>query len=315
MPQPRLSFTEFATPKLVDTPPSGEGWLHEIKQDGYRTQLILENGQVRAYSRSGLDWTDRYPVIVEAASRLKATSAILDGEMIVADAAGRSDFHALLRSIKSAPEALTFVAFDLMHLDGEDLRSRPLTERRRLLEKLVNSTPSQAIIFSRAYGGEGADVFAAIEQLGLEGIVSKRETSPYRSGDRAGWLKTKSFELGQFDVIGIDKTPGGAPVALLAKDGRFMGQGFIALDRSVRDAFWRFVEAEKQDTSPVQGLRKRGASWIRPGMTAIVKHLRGEPEMLRHASVIEITLPRARKSRFAVESSRATKSAGKGKTT
>jgi bifunctional non-homologous end joining protein LigD len=183
-----------------------------------------------------------------------------------------------------------------MHLDGEDLRQRPLSERRALLEQLLAEADSPRLVFSRGFEGEGKDVFAAIEQLELEGIVSKRASGIYRSGKKSGWVKVKSFAVGTYDVIGVDKTPGGAPVALLADGGRYMGQAFIALPASLRDPFWRFIEREARPTSPVAGQRKKTATWVNAGMVAKVKHLRGE-EMLRHATVIEITLPKARKSR------------------
>src|SRR4051812_26552042 len=113
----RLALIEPAQPVLFDAPPGGPGWLHEIKQDGFRTQLLVEDGTARAFSRSGIDWTDRYHAIVAAVARLPAVSAILDGEMIVPDAQGRADFHAFARATKADPESLVFVAFDIMHLD------------------------------------------------------------------------------------------------------------------------------------------------------------------------------------------------------
>lgn len=290
-----LRFIEPADPVLQDEPPDGAGWIHEIKQDGFRTQLILENGKVKAFSRSGLDWTARYPAIVASAETLPATSAILDGEAVLPDEKGASDFHNLMRALKRAPDALQFVAFDLMHLDGEDLRQRPLSERRALLDDLLARADSPRLVFSRGFEGEGKDVFAAVEQLELEGIVSKRANGIYRSGAKSGWIKTKCFVIGTFDVIGVDKTPGGAPVALLAKDGIYVGQAFIALSAGLRDAFWRFIELRTTVGAPIKGLRRKGATWVSGGMIAKVKHLRGE-EMLRHASVVEITLPKARAS-------------------
>jgi bifunctional non-homologous end joining protein LigD len=256
-----LRFIERAQPVLVDIPPSGERWVHEIKQEGFRTQLILDDGILRAFSRSGLDWSDRYGSFLSAVASLATKSAILDGEMIVTDANGRSDFHSLARSIKGAPDQLVFVAFDLMWLDGTDLRSTPLIERRRHLDDLVGSAGSDRIVFSRAFEGEGLDVFKAVEQLGLKGIVSKRADGMYRSGTRAGWQKAKFMMFSTFDVIGVEKNTGGAPVAILAEGDHYMGQAFIALTAQLRDAFWRFVETHAGDRPPVKGMgRKKGAT-------------------------------------------------------
>ena len=129
----RLSFIEFQSPTLVEQPPEGDDWIHEIKHDGYRTQLVIERGQARAFTRKGFDWSTRYQPIVTAAAELPVKSAILDGEMIVMNEAGISDFHNLRSAMRWQPDRLAFVAFDLLHLDGADLRRRPLMERRTAL--------------------------------------------------------------------------------------------------------------------------------------------------------------------------------------
>lgn len=288
-PRTRLAFIEPASPKLVDRPPAGPGWIHEIKQDGYRTQLILEDGKARAFSRRAIDWTERYAPIVKAAAKIKAKAAILDGEMIVTDADGKSDFHQLLTAVHREPERLVFVAFDLLHLDDEDLRGLPLSERRARLEKLITPKLGGKIVFSQGIEMEGADVFAAVEQLGLEGIVSKRLASPYRSGSKTGWVKTKCYEETTLSVIGVDKTPKGAPVALLAEGGEYRGNAFISLPEAAREAFWTYVEKAKLPKAALSGITgHKKATWIKPGLTARVRHLRGE-EPLRHATVREIS--------------------------
>ena len=117
----KLSFVDFQLPMLVDQPPEGDGWLHEVKHDGYRTQLILERGRARALTRNGLDWSEKYQSIVDEAAALKARSAIVDGEVIVFNDKGVSDFAALRSAIRWEPGRLVFIAFDLMHVDGNDL--------------------------------------------------------------------------------------------------------------------------------------------------------------------------------------------------
>src|SRR5690242_16401955 len=124
---------EFIRPQLatsVDQPPPRAGWIHEVKHDGYRTLLIVERRKARAHTRNGFDWTERYAVITKAAARLDCHSAIIDGEVIVQDEHGVSDFDALKSWIRWRPMSLIFCVFDLLHLDGKDLRDRPLLERR-----------------------------------------------------------------------------------------------------------------------------------------------------------------------------------------
>src|SRR5215467_10591539 len=131
---------EFIKPQLatsVDQPPPRAGWIHEVKHDGYRTLLIIERRKARTYTRNGFDWTDRYTEITKAAAKLDCRSAILDGEVIVQNKNGISDFDALKSAIRWRPQSLLFCAFDLLHLNGKDLRDQPLLERRAKLRKLV----------------------------------------------------------------------------------------------------------------------------------------------------------------------------------
>src|SRR5690242_9192636 len=118
----QLCFIPPQLPSLTERPPEGAGWIHEVKHDGYRTMLVVERGAARAYTRNGHDWGDRYPGIVAAARKLPCRTAILDGEIIVQDARGISDFEALQAALRSKATPLIFYAFDLLHLDGRDLR-------------------------------------------------------------------------------------------------------------------------------------------------------------------------------------------------
>jgi bifunctional non-homologous end joining protein LigD len=121
----RLSFIDFQLPTLVDDPPEGDAWIHEIKYDGYRTQLVIQGGEARAFTRRGFDWSAKYLPIVEAARGLPAKAAIIDGEAVVMNEAGLSDFSKLRSAIRWQAGRIIFVAFDLMHLDGKDLRQLP----------------------------------------------------------------------------------------------------------------------------------------------------------------------------------------------
>lgn len=230
----RLGFIEPQLLTSVDQPPQGDEWLHEIKHDGYRTLLVVQRRQAHAYTRTGLDWTDRYPGIVSAARKLDCHSAILDGEVIVQDERGVSDFDALMSAIRWHPHKLIFYAFDLLHLDGEDLRDRPLLERRAKLKALLGTDEASPLQFSEEFVGDGAAFFRACAQHGLEGVVSKLASSRYRSGRSKTWLTTKCFTESALVIIGTARDrKTGAPLALLARAGQqrlaYAGAAFIAV--------------------------------------------------------------------------------------
>ncbi|MDB5540501.1 MAG: hypothetical protein JWQ89_2228 [Devosia sp.] len=288
-----LRYIQPAKPRLVDDAPAGPNWLHEVKFDGYRTQLHVEAGTARAFSSSGADWTGKYPQIVAAAARLRCASAILDGEVYLPDKHGASDFAGLPSAIRWRPQELIFVAFDLMHIDGTDVRAYPIEERREALRELLQSAPAQCLAFSEELGVDGPEAFAAIDRMGLEGVVSKRRGSRYKSGDTDLWLKTKTFTVGEFEVIGADLSQSGVPVAILARRDEhglhYAGDASITLKAADREDFWAYAEANTLD-APVLPLKRRG-TWLKPGLSAKVKHLRGDG-MLRHASLKGISRAR-----------------------
>lgn len=284
-----LSFIEFQLPSLSETPPEGDGWIHEIKHDGYRTQIIVERGQARALTRRGYNWSSEYSPIVEAAAALPAETAILDGEVVVFNEKGISDFEALRSALRWRPERLVFIAFDLLHLDGEDLRLKPLVQRRaRLSDLLARGPANDAIQFSEEVPCSGADFFEQCNRLGLEGMVSKRVNAPYRSGRTETWVKTKCFEEAVYEVAAVLREPGRPAVAYLVtpdKERRYVGGAFITLNREIRERLWARVQA---DAKPVKGVeRKAGIEWLKPGMVARVRYLKGEQKM-RHATLREV---------------------------
>jgi len=200
-----LGHVEPMLPTLAAEAPAGDAWQHEIKYDGYRTQLVVERPMIRAFSRRGFDWTPRYPGIVAGARCLDCRDAVIDDEAIVQDASGRSDFAAFQEAIGRNPESVVFMAFDLMHLNGEDLRERPLWFRRNVLRELVGAFDAQSRIqFSDNVVGDGQAMFRLADQMGLEGIVSKRINSGYRSGRTRAWLKVKCWEEGEFVVTALN---------------------------------------------------------------------------------------------------------------
>ena len=181
----RLGFVEPMMPTLVDAPPARGDWSTEAKFDGWRIQIIIEDSSVRVFTRRGHDWTGKLRPIADAVAGLRTDAAIIDGELVHPHESGRTDFAALQKAIRSSADQLIFMAFDLLHLAGRDLRGEPLEYRRRLLESLIE--PGGRIQFSETLAGSPADIFPAAEQAGLEGIVCKRRGSPYRSGPSTGW--------------------------------------------------------------------------------------------------------------------------------
>src|SRR5262245_24276619 len=145
---------EFIKPHLatsVDQPPARAGWIHEVKHDGYRTLLITERRKARAYTRNGFDWTDRYAGIAKAASNLECRSAIIDGEVIVQNEHGVSDFDTLKSAIRWRPQSLIFCVFDLLHLNGKDVRQERLLDRRAKLKELIPT--EHPFLFSEEFTG------------------------------------------------------------------------------------------------------------------------------------------------------------------
>ncbi|WP_348629422.1 ATP-dependent DNA ligase [Mesorhizobium sp. M7A.T.Ca.US.000.02.2.1] len=255
----------------------------EIKYDGYRTQVIVEDGTARTITRRGYDWSSTYKTIVEAAATIPK-SAIIDGEAIVLNEKGVSDFHSVRSAMRWAPDRIIFVAFDLLHHDGIDLRREPLLARREKLLELVG-TAKGVIQYSHHVHGGGADFYAAVDRMGLEGMVSKREESSYRSGDTEAWVKTKCYEEVDFEVAGVQRTPGSAPLALMATrdaERRYVGSANIALTKAMRERLYAKVQEGKG--SPPRGADKPDAEWIEPGLVGRVKTLKRENK-LRHATL------------------------------
>ena len=167
---------------------NGPAWVHEIKHDGYRLIARRTDDRVRLYTRRGFNWADRYPRIVEALRSLPVRSIVIDGEAVVCGKDGKSDFDKLHSGTHDA--SVFLYGFDLIELDGEDLRPAPLEQRKGKLEKLL--ARNDGMRFSEHLDGDGAIVFKHACKLGLEGIVSKRRDLPYRSGRCRGWIKVKN---------------------------------------------------------------------------------------------------------------------------
>jgi bifunctional non-homologous end joining protein LigD len=183
--RPRSAFVAPCIPTRALKPPAGPEWVHEIKHDGYRLQVRRVGDQVRLFTRRGYDWSARYPAIAVTATLLRARSFTLDGEAVVCGPDGVAIFDALHRR-GTVTEAMLY-AFDLLELDGEDLRTLPLGDRKKRLARLLGGR-RLGIVLSDHTDDDGATIFRHACKLGLQGIVSKRLTAPYRSGPSRDWL-------------------------------------------------------------------------------------------------------------------------------
>jgi bifunctional non-homologous end joining protein LigD len=195
------AFVEPQLATLVDAPPGGREWLHEIKYDGYRAVTAVAGDRVAIYTRKGLDWTDRFARLVPALQRLNCDSALLDGEIAVADSKGHTDFGALQNALSTGKGGLTYYLFDLLELDGRDMRRRPLAERKEVLRDLLRGVGAP-LIYSDHVAGNGAKAFEQACAMKLEGLISKQASAPYYSGRTRSWLKSKCGFEQEFVIIG-----------------------------------------------------------------------------------------------------------------
>jgi len=187
--RPGLEIIEPCLPSPAKVPPSGPGWIHEIKHDGFRILARKDSAGVRLITRNGNDFIDRFPFIAMAVGKLPVRSCLIDGEAIVYDENGLAVFD-LIRGHGSKASAV-LCAFDLLELDSKDLRRQPIEERKRLLAKLLHGS-HLSIVLNEHFDEDGAAVFNAVCQLGCEGVVSKRLGSSYRSGRSPHWVKVKN---------------------------------------------------------------------------------------------------------------------------
>jgi DNA ligase D-like protein (predicted ligase) len=191
--QPQLS-------KLVTKIPDGDAWAHEIKFDGFRMHARIANGAASLLTRNGLDWTAKYPAIAVAIGAVKCRQAYLDGELCAIRSDGTTSFSAL-QAHGGLSAGLVYFAFDLLHLDGEDLIRLPLVERKARLETLLKDAPA-AIRYSDHVIGNGATMLQEASKLSVEGIISKQVDKPYLPGNRGVWVKTKILNRHEFVVVG-----------------------------------------------------------------------------------------------------------------
>lgn len=279
---------------LIDKPPTGPVWSYEVKWDCYRAELHIEPNRVRILTRNGHDWTNRFSSIAAEAPQLGVHNAIIDGEAVVLDDKGRSDFGLLQRALGRRPDVhgpgeILLVAFDLLYLDGRDLRRLPQAERRQLLVQLLTGRDG-AIRLSEEVDADGAAFFRAACELGLEGIIAKRRDMPYRSGRRPEWLKIKCARRNTFVIVGYEPStmPGAIGRLLLAArkgdDLVYVGGCGTGWSNQESVALRELLNAIPAEKPPV-GLKRKGAVFARPLLIAEVEYRAWTQDgKLRHPS-------------------------------
>ncbi|MEZ0057786.1 bifunctional non-homologous end joining protein LigD [Bradyrhizobium elkanii] len=197
---PFPGFVEPALASSIEKVPSGARWIHEIKFDGYRVQVHLANEAVKVFTRRGHDWTNRFKKVADDAWHIKAGSAIVDGEVVAPAADGTTDFSVLQNELKGRSTSIVLVAFDLLYLNGRDLRKLPLFQRKTELKKIIDGTEVQ---FSESFEMEGREMFAHACKIGLEGVVSKVRDSAYASGRGNNWVKKTCAQRETLTIAGF----------------------------------------------------------------------------------------------------------------
>ena len=273
-------FVEPMLATLVETPPSGEGWEHEIKHDGYRLIAVVESGAARLHTRSGHDWTDRFGDLAEGFGALDLRDAVIDGEAVAAGQSGAPDFSTLQRAM-SEGGAVQAVVFDLLRLDGRDLRDRPLRERRERLRDLIGEGAGP-IRFGDSIAADGAQVLERACDLGAEGVVSKRIDGRYRSGRSKSWLKSKCERQSEAVIGGYRESDkrGRAFASLLLgtfEEGRLVYRGRVGTGFSDADfeSLGAALDQRRRDEPPfaeIPSSARRGAVWVEPELVAQIRY-------------------------------------------
>ncbi len=293
---------DFVAPQLatlVDRVPQGEGWLHEIKFDGYRILCRIDNGRISLITRNRQDWTERLNFLAQAASELPLDDALLDGEVVALNENGTTNFQLLQNSLSThATDSLAYYVFDLLHLNGNDLMQLPLLTRKETLSGILKpKRPSSAIRYSEHWLGDGDSLYDEACRSGLEGVISKRADQPYKSGRGRDWVKTKCVQNQEF-VIGGFTDPAGSRAGLGAllvgvhdERGRLVYAGKVGTGFSrqsltdLRSRLDSLVARATPFINPPRGAEARGVHWVKPELIGAISFAEWTSDnMLRHPS-------------------------------
>jgi bifunctional non-homologous end joining protein LigD len=276
---PKWTFVEPALCTLVEEPPAGEDWLHEVKYDGYRLLASVSGKRVRLYTRSGLDWTGKFTQIADALASQDLKDVLLDGEAAVATAAGRTDFSSLQKALESGDaKGVGYFVFDVLFAGAKDLRKLPLSERKQKLASLLAGARAP-IRVSPVVRGNGPEVLEAFREKGLEGVVSKKADSPYRSGRSLSWLKAKCANEREFVIVGYQPSQKRAFASLLLADrerGKLVYRGNVGtgFDERTLERLSDKLQGLARKTPPLEVPREaaRGAKWVTPELVAEIRY-------------------------------------------
>jgi bifunctional non-homologous end joining protein LigD len=272
----KANYPGFIAPALatsITKVPSGERWIHEIKFDGYRVQVHLANSSVKVFTRRGHDWTNRFKKIADDAWHINAGSAIIDGEVIVPSEDGVSDFSVLQNELRGKSNKLVLYAFDLLYLNGFDMRKAPLLQRKAALRTLIAKTD---ILLSESFETEGATLFKQACKMGLEGVVSKVSDAKYNSGRINDWVKITcrqretlpiagfALKENKFDGLYLGRTKG--------KDLIYAGKIDHGFDKvSAKDLQARLKPLIRKEQPYAKRIAHRGV-WVEPSLLAEVEY-------------------------------------------
>lgn len=303
-PAKKTKMPEKLSPQLatlMDAPPEGE-WLYEIKFDGYRIMTRILDGEVRLITRNGHDWTERLPLQAKAISQLNLGDGWLDGEVVVLNDAGLPDFQALQNAFEiGRSKDIVYYLFDVPFLDGEDIREKPVEERRAILKKLLGRQGKSLLRFSDAFSASHRDIIESACLLSLEGVIGKRAGSGYQSRRSPDWIKLKCKLRQEFVIVGFTKPQGsrsGFGALLLAVNEEdaglvYAGRVGTGFNQKMLGEMFEQLKTLEQDASPLgkklTSAQARGVHWIKPTLVGEVEFGEWTREgIIRHASFVAL---------------------------
>ena len=295
----KVAMPEFVPPQLatlVDKPPVGDEWFHELKLDGYRLLAHLDNGQVRFWTRNQNDWTAKFPALGKAVKALRLKTAILDGEVVALDSSGRASFQKLQQSIKGHSAGLLYHVFDLIYIEGYSLVKTPLRDRKSVLAELLEPLGDKGVLrYSDHIEGNGAQFLKEACKYGLEGIVSKRGDSVYEFTRSRNWLKVKCLRRQEFVIAGYTLSDKGIPFSSLIlgvyDKGKliYAGRAGTGFSNQLRADLKKQLDRIARKERPFQQIPKdpglRQAIWTEPKLVGEVAFSEWTDEgIVRHPS-------------------------------
>jgi bifunctional non-homologous end joining protein LigD len=310
-------YIEPCDPTLRERAPQAVDWRYEVKADGYRAQLHLQDGSAKVYSRTGLDWTEQFSSIAAAAPALNADAAVIDGEAVVYGANGRPDFQQLRLELGRRKSArIRYHAFDLIYLNGYDIREVEYLERKRLLQRVLKDAP-ETFVYVEDLEANGEDLFKAACNLGLEGIVAKRADAPYRSGRQGHWIKLKCKKSDTFPIVAFVEKLGAYPRKIASlyvgrrENGKLLYAGKVRtgyIESTAREVRERLDPLIRKKSPLSVAVKKPKATWVEPEVNAEIEYGALTDDGLLREAVFkglrdDLKLPRLKSPRLVPSSS------------